>query len=549
MSEFRFKIGDHIICNLGPSGWQPGRIIALNYREDHWPAGTLAPYQVALETDHTLIYVPEDDGRYCRKASPEDLRIARRADALAMPREGRDETETQTDPVDTQRVTEPPGCVDGTSKPGDPDYRSGACHCCNRCPRSWSAVELYSEHYRCAERNGVKVTQHKVDLGTARVGDPINQPAIEGLPGEGFMQCPTLVRLPPGLRFRDDGSLVGEVRFDPHRGASYPVEFVAVSTARWDQADVGIVRLEIRLTVEGNEAPDGFDANTFIRKQQRARAEAQGILRNLDKAWTKWERDKLTNRETCDQMIAGLRGLRGLLERHPRLDNGKWWAQLGGYHMNVHKLLENTLFECELYLGYALTFSDPEVRWIAEQNLAGCYHKRLLEAARFMWIDGLEQMMRGEWAAAAETLRLAAAKKDGWGWAVNFGDIWFTESAARLIHGVALAAGHQADANKGARWITQAERLLEKGVMRTAEAGYFGPEGHPWAAEIGAAITAYHRLNDGGADTTGWLKDFKLRTAYWCAQVLGGAPPFPPKPRPRLEDADALSRRLPGHHD
>jgi hypothetical protein len=41
----------------------------------------------------------------------------------------------------------------------------------------------------------------------------------------------------------------------------------------------------------------------------------------------------------------------------------------------------------------------------------------------------------------------------------------------------------------------------------------------------------------------------KSRTAYWCAQVLGGAAPFPPKPRPRLEDATALVRRLPGHND
>ena len=37
--------------------------------------------------------------------------------------------------------------------------------------------------------------------------------------------------------------------------------------------------------------------------------------------------------------------------------------------MNIHKLLENALFECELYLGYALTFGDSEVRRMAEQNL------------------------------------------------------------------------------------------------------------------------------------------------------------------------------------
>ncbi|MEM6733590.1 MAG: hypothetical protein AAF658_18670, partial [Myxococcota bacterium] len=64
-------------------GWKLGKIIALQYREDHWPANRVAPYQVSLEADHALIYVPEDDARYCREATPEDLRIARHTDALA----------------------------------------------------------------------------------------------------------------------------------------------------------------------------------------------------------------------------------------------------------------------------------------------------------------------------------------------------------------------------------------------------------------------------------------------------------------------------------
>ena len=83
MSDLRFKIGAAVLCNMGSSGWKLGRIIALRYREDHWPAGVEAPYQVALEADHELIYVPEDDARYCREATPEDPRIASRMDALA----------------------------------------------------------------------------------------------------------------------------------------------------------------------------------------------------------------------------------------------------------------------------------------------------------------------------------------------------------------------------------------------------------------------------------------------------------------------------------
>ena len=37
-------------------------------RENHWEIDEYAPYQVALEDDHSLIYVPLDDNRYCREA-------------------------------------------------------------------------------------------------------------------------------------------------------------------------------------------------------------------------------------------------------------------------------------------------------------------------------------------------------------------------------------------------------------------------------------------------------------------------------------------------
>lgn len=549
MVDFRFDVGTLVMCNMGPRGWKLGRVIALHYREDHWPPGTEAPYQVALEDDHALIYVPEDDAAYCREATREDLRIAVRMDALAPLPHGLEGSDPEPEPMSTH-AADGLGCAGGKAQPGSHGYRSGRCHGCDGCPRSWSCAELYSEHYRCAARNGLRVTRVAVDLGTVPVGESLRHPAGEGTPVDaGFMQCPTLVRLPPGVRFTDDGGLAGEVRFDPHRGAAYRVEFVAVSTAEWDNPAVGVVRLEITFAVEGNEPPETFDEGAFVREQQQARAVANRSLLELGDAWRRWERGELGHRDTCDRMLAELRQLRELLERHPRLDGGRWWAQLGGYHMNVHKLLENTLFECELYLGHALTYWDPEVRRMAEQNLEGCYQKRLLEAARFMWVDGLEQMMRGEWATAVETLRLAAEKKDGWGWAVNHGDIWLAESAARIVHGAELAADDEAEPREAAPWLAEAARLLEKSVTRSAEAGAFGPEGHPWASEIGAALASYRELQESGADATDWLEAFKLRTVYWCAQVLGGAAPFPPRPRPRLEDAAALVRRLPGHND
>ena len=84
--EYRFKAGATVMCNLGPNGWKLGTVIALNYREEHWPADEVAPYQVLLKADRQLIYVPEDDDRYCREASTTDLRIAQRSDALARSR-------------------------------------------------------------------------------------------------------------------------------------------------------------------------------------------------------------------------------------------------------------------------------------------------------------------------------------------------------------------------------------------------------------------------------------------------------------------------------
>lgn len=547
--SLRFDVGASVLCNMGPQGWKLGRIIALRYREDHWPAGTDAPYQVALEEDHTLIYVPEDDASYCREATREDLRIARRTDALAALPPGLEGPDPEAEPSRTGAAFGL-GCAGDAVYFGSQAYRSGRCHCCDCCPRSWSYAELYSEHYRCAARNGLKVTRRAVALGTVRVGESLHHPAGDGpLPKRGFLQCPTLVRLPPGVRFTDDGALAGEVRFDPHRDAAYEVEFVAVSAAAWDDPAVGLVRLEITFVVDGNEAPGSFDKGAFEREQRRARATADRLLRELRDTWERWEQGALGHRETCDRMTASLRRLRELLEAHPRLDGGRWWAQLGGYHMNVHKLLDDTLFECEHYLGYALTFGHAEVRRIAEQNLQGCYQKRLLEAARFMWVDGVEQMMRGEWITAVETLRLAAAKKDGWGWAVNYGDIWLAESAARLLHGAELATGKEAKPGDAAPWIAEAARLLERSATRVEEAGDFGPEGHPWAAELRAALASFHGLQASVTDAAAWLEALKMRTIYWCAQVLGGAPPFPPKPRPRREDAAALVRRLPGHNE
>ena len=266
MSEFRFEVGTTVMCNLGQLGWRLGRVIALNYREENWPEERVAPYQVALDEDYSLIYVPKDNDRFCRKATDQDVKILARGDALAELHVGIKDTSDSNN----NSTANPNLCCDKTSaSPSHQSYRKGRCSCCNDCPKDWSYAELYSEHYRCAERNNVKVTQHKIKLGTVNVGDSISQKTDDFLLGKsGFMQAPTLARLPPGIIFSDDGHLSGEVRYDPHRGARYEVDFVAVSTNQWNDESVGLIRLEIHFTVDANQAPSDFDSAGFDKIQE-----------------------------------------------------------------------------------------------------------------------------------------------------------------------------------------------------------------------------------------------------------------------------------------
>ena len=538
MSEYRFKVGTNVMCNLGINGWKAGKIIALNYREPQWPEDKIAPYQVALDEDYSLIYVPNDNDRLCREITIEDKRIMGRRDALAELQSGGDEsTSTTTSSDQVSNLT----CEFGPDENRYQTYRHGRCHCCNDCPNDWLHSELYSEHYRAAERNNLKVTQYKVELGVYKLGDTISQDKEEFLENRvGFMQAPTLVRLPPGITFSDEGYLSGLVKYDPHRAEEYDVDFVAVSTKDWADQSTGIIRLEIRFTIEGNLPPAKFNRKKFERIQEDARSKAAGLLTDLNDTWSLWEVGKLDNRTTCDRMLSDLNRLRELAESHPRLDNGKWWGHLGGFHMNVHKLLENTLFECELYLGYALTFGDDGVRYYAEQNLRGCYQKRLLEAARFMWYDGTKHMLNSRWSEAIETFRLASDKKGGWGWAVNYGDIWISEAVAVMMQGL-----ENTENSAGNEWIDVASKLIDKARKRASNSGVFDTTAHPWVSEVNDALNSYRQLvlqNEGVDD---WIEEFRARTIYWCSHVLAGGFPFPPKCRERLDTEMNLILKLP----
>ena len=172
MAEYRFRVGTTVLCNLGDHGWKLGRVITLNYREDHWPEGEVVPYQVALEGDYSLIYVPVDNDHYCRETTDEDLKIIHRKDALAAlhPQQENDRQSSKHSDGDSNLC-----CSTDLSTPQYQGYRKGRCFCCDDCPKNWSYAELYSEHYRCAERNNVKITRHEIDLGLVVVGDVLDQ--------------------------------------------------------------------------------------------------------------------------------------------------------------------------------------------------------------------------------------------------------------------------------------------------------------------------------------------------------------------------------------
>jgi G3E family GTPase len=70
----RFPIGARVQCNTGK--WSPGTVVALDWRDDNWPDGQTAPYQVELDTDR-LIFAPEDDDECIRRA-PYNVKSAKK---------------------------------------------------------------------------------------------------------------------------------------------------------------------------------------------------------------------------------------------------------------------------------------------------------------------------------------------------------------------------------------------------------------------------------------------------------------------------------------
>ena len=85
--RLRFKIGDRVECNTA-EGWLPGVVNQTWYREEGWPPGQFAPYQIELDVDMS-IYAPADDNAIIRRegAAPWHEKLGeqmRRADIASL---------------------------------------------------------------------------------------------------------------------------------------------------------------------------------------------------------------------------------------------------------------------------------------------------------------------------------------------------------------------------------------------------------------------------------------------------------------------------------
>ena len=67
IDALRFKKGDKVLCNA-KDGWHEGTVVDVLYHEEFMPMGFVAPYQVKLDEDGKLIFVPVDSDEVCRKA-------------------------------------------------------------------------------------------------------------------------------------------------------------------------------------------------------------------------------------------------------------------------------------------------------------------------------------------------------------------------------------------------------------------------------------------------------------------------------------------------
>ena len=61
-------VGAEVECRTADGDWTKGKVVARLYRDSTMPPGMVAPYQVKLESNGSLIYAPADEDTLVRKA-------------------------------------------------------------------------------------------------------------------------------------------------------------------------------------------------------------------------------------------------------------------------------------------------------------------------------------------------------------------------------------------------------------------------------------------------------------------------------------------------
>lgn len=406
-------------------------------------------------------------------------------------------------------------------------YRKGQCNTCNCCPSCWTCAEL--ESYQCAEKNNlsqITLTQKINHSLIMTIGDEVEwdiQKKIESgdliaqyngdhryKPAkDGWLQCAAIQRLPQGLEWNDEGYLKGTVLNLPGPYQEFQgndpihIKFTAVNTKKW-KTHQSFERLEIKITLilhsrNESEVKDSIHANKFQKL-------------NLDYAYNAWQRWDLNAMDKhLDLVSSSLQKypFTGDCENQDTCEAGVNFAWRGSLGMNAHKYMRNILPEIEFYLGQALLFPSARVQEIAQMNLPGCFAKRQLESARWLLLVSAEILSAGikydnrqKWKRSDVNLNLAGygslefnpatyisdakkllvkaeKSKEGWGWAVNDGEIWILLGIVDILEAIELGGQCTSNYAQDCRGLTVFQKLRDNSDINFGKALNRSENG-PW---------------------------------------------------------------------
>jgi hypothetical protein len=362
-------------------------------------------------------------------------------------------TTTNTTTTNTTNTTK-------TSKTANPllNYRLGLCEQCHCSALQWTCVELLSKHYKCTDRTHATFYNVSRHLGTHSIGNHFSWSVPSNLPTRHWLRnCVSHATLHnTGLTFRDDGILEGVISPLSEKEIWLTAFHTAISTSNGETITT-VTRLNLHLYINTHVPTTVHSFETVHPNVSRAADRAVAY-------YNSWESGQQNHADAIKGMNQEFARMKSTLDVAPHDAFG--WAILGALHMNTHKLLENVLLEAEHYLGHALTFGGAAADF-AEKNLEGCYAKRQLEAAKFIWMEGMEALVKGiavlavemkaetevgsdgtmlvemdnEKLARSELLFVraehlferASKKKSGWGWGVNNGEIYLGLASSILL--------------------------------------------------------------------------------------------------------------------